>query len=555
VTFDLEDVLIANAGVSKSDVVWHWQLRLRDTDCWTEFARTRHRIYTVLALPTDPWKPLSPDIHNTQLPWTEVLDVACDWAAGAQDIDSNTDSATAKVTRTVNALGDTNAAGVRKVTYRYDSSYILKVTNNFDCASFLNLVRGGEGNGPYVNCYDCATAVSSFSNILGADLWQSKMGFNFRFNHVLKIGQPEEDGGEFLRHEVAWKGDATKNDPVFDACLKLDGDSDPSSADSHFEPLLPINILFGDPIDERYRFRFEVATVGKGRCNARPGTKRRRRIGVSPLTKRILSQPELRILSEHYGFRQWTQNEDLTEHLLIWRFFLSGSEVRSWQSERVRSFNTKGHMPATSQGFWTPDKRSGVVLRVNTFECRSLRAAHAFLLDVLGESDLLNFEIQKPLLDEKVVEEAGYSETVAVGDVAFTDPEKKAALFARGNIVVAISNAGPDTLFVGDFVRQFDATLKSRPDEDEKVIESMEHFRFPAKKFHLGDRIPIEFFQAESFEQQLFYKFFAAAGDLVSQGRQVVYQPRSAGPQAVLVFGVDADQNARMQQLSIEIEN
>jgi hypothetical protein len=542
VTFDLEDVLIANAGVSKSDVVWHWQLRLRDTDCWTEFARTRHRIYTVLALPTDPWKPLSSNIHNTQLPWTEVLEVACEWAAGKEDIVT----ATTEITRNINSMGDPNAAGVRRAKYSEDPWYVLQVTDNFDCTAFLDRVKGGPGNGEYVNCFDCATAVSSFSNSLGANLWQSKMGYNFPLNHLLRVGEEEEDGGDFYRHEVAWTGNATKNDRVFDACLKLDGDSSPGPEEpEHFDPLLPTNILFGDLADEQYRFRIE-ADVGGSPCEAFPGTKRRRFIGVTQLKKSTNTRKELKILSEHYEFQDWKNTPDPEQGLFVWRFFLSGNEVPGWGAGRIRRFKTIGRMPATSRAFWSHESSSKVLLRVDTFECASIPAARSFLLDVLGESQLLNLKRQGGPAMEKTSSEA-------VGDVAFTAPENMAIFFARANIVVSIRNTGPNPGLVGEFAQTFDTVVRSRPDRDGKVIQEMEHFRFPDKEFRVRDQVPIAFLPNQTDLQQLLYKFFAGSAELSLKNRQLFYTPTSAGAQEVLVFGVDAEQNARRQRLKIVI--
>lgn len=528
----LDDVRISTAGVSVSDIIWCWQFSLDGTH-WTDFATTTHKIYTVLALPTAPWKPLSPDINDTQLPWTEVLDIACDWAAGTQHPDPASD----RITRRVNALGPS------KVKYRYDSSYILLKSNNFDCTSFLERVRGGNGNGEYVNCYDCATAVSSFSNILGADLWQSKMGYNFLLNHLLRIGEQVEDGGDFFRHEVAWKGNATKVEAVFDACLKLDSDGKPGVDDRNFSPLLPINIIFGDPADKKYRFQIATDLTSTGPCRARPLTKRRRIIGVSKLKEARNTRTEIDILSQHYSFQEWGKTRNLEEDLLVWRFFLTGKEVSDWRSERIRCFDTIGKMPPTCQAFWTSkDGSSKVVLRVDTFECASLEDAHSFLLEVLGESHRLNFE---PLSKE---EEANG----AVGDIAFVDPEKLAAFYARANVVVAVRNAGQYSTSVVEFARRFDFALKSRPSDD-KVIEEMDHFRFPDQKFKVGEPVPIKFRAGEDVEPRLLYKFFAERGELSVQRRHVWYRPTLAGPQEVVAFGVDAEQNARVQRLTIDI--
>ena len=59
--------------------------------------------------------------------------------------------------------------------------------------------------------------------------------------------------GGFSYHEVAWKGACTENDRLFDGCLMVDGDDDPTTAPHTW--LLPTNMLFGDCTTMNYRLR------------------------------------------------------------------------------------------------------------------------------------------------------------------------------------------------------------------------------------------------------------------------------------------------------------
>jgi hypothetical protein len=150
---------------------------------------------------------------------------------------------------------------------------------NFDCTAFIDRLRGGIGNGVYVNCSDCATIVSTFANALGCDLWQSRMGWGFALNELLGIGstvwQTACGWPSFNYHEVAWEGACTAQTDVYDACLQVDGDSDPTSP-PHV-PLQPEDLRFGNPGDLLYRDR--LATVaGRPNCQPQPGTRTRRPI-------------------------------------------------------------------------------------------------------------------------------------------------------------------------------------------------------------------------------------------------------------------------------------
>ncbi len=82
--FTLTGVRLARVGVGVRTTRWRWQYRPAGGGAWTDFATTSHRIYVLLDIPTAPWvqTPGSP-----QLPWTDVLDRACDWASLAMSRD------------------------------------------------------------------------------------------------------------------------------------------------------------------------------------------------------------------------------------------------------------------------------------------------------------------------------------------------------------------------------------------------------------------------------------------------------------------------------------
>jgi hypothetical protein len=143
--------------------------------------------------------------------------------------------------------------------------------------AFLDRLRGGPGNGVYVNCSDCATILSTFANLLGCDWWQSRMGYSFDLNPLLAIGssvwQTACGWTSFNYHEVAWAGGCTEADPVCDACLQVNGSPDPTAPP--YTPLLPVNLLFGAAGSGFYRDRL-AAPSGRTNCKPRPTTRQRR---------------------------------------------------------------------------------------------------------------------------------------------------------------------------------------------------------------------------------------------------------------------------------------
>jgi hypothetical protein len=249
---------------------WRWQYRLTSSHPWQDFDLSQHRIYVVHDIPTAPWQQSPYAASNTQLPWTEVLDHACAWAFGAATAEEAARGVTRGVYETGPATLTYDCPGGGSSHYSYPS---------FDCTAFLERLGGGPGNGWYVNCSDCATFVATFANALGCDLWQSRMGWGFGLNPLLGIGasvwQPACGWSGFSYHEVAWTGACDVNDRVFDACLQVDADADPTSA-PHW-PELPCDMRFGDPGDGDYRDRL-ATPAGAPNCDPQPATRQRRAV-------------------------------------------------------------------------------------------------------------------------------------------------------------------------------------------------------------------------------------------------------------------------------------
>jgi hypothetical protein len=220
-----------------------------------------HRIFSVLRRPVaEPWV--------GRRPWASALDRACGYAAGAAD---EVAAATA-VTRAYNASG--------VVSYDTVSGATMYGFTTFQLTQMLERLAGGLGLGAKVNCTDSANTVSTLANVLGCDLWQSRMESSFDLNPILAIGTmiwERPFSGSFSYHEVAWTGGATDTDRVYDGCLHVDGDADPGTA-PHI-PLLPIDVVFGDCLSLTYRRRLCPDTpTGCPQCQPRPGTRQRRPI-------------------------------------------------------------------------------------------------------------------------------------------------------------------------------------------------------------------------------------------------------------------------------------
>jgi hypothetical protein len=109
------------------------------------------------------------------------------------------------------------------------------------------------------------------------------MGFNFQCNEIIPIGgslwQLPFTTGVFSYHEVGWAGGATSNDNIFDACLEVDNDGDPTAPPR--SGCLPTDIVFDDnspapPYADYHEKLAAPGSSGVGNCVARPGTRQRR---------------------------------------------------------------------------------------------------------------------------------------------------------------------------------------------------------------------------------------------------------------------------------------
>lgn len=275
--FELQNVRLASRGVGVYRVNWLWQYRTGPTQPWTNVEVTHHRIYAALDLATAPWTPVPLDPTGAGLPWSEALEVACTWAAGAL----TRDDVARRITEGVWAMGG------GRLEYGCPIGAMEMYANTplgiFNCTAFLDRVHGGVGNGRFVNCTDCASMVTTLTNVLGCDLWQARMGMynpSFMTEPIRAIGSSAWQSPcgwnlGFSYHEVAWAGACTFAEPVWDACLQVDGGTWPLGP---VIPLLPVRMRFGLPGQRHYRDRLAAGPMDQVVCEPRPWERRRRTV-------------------------------------------------------------------------------------------------------------------------------------------------------------------------------------------------------------------------------------------------------------------------------------
>jgi hypothetical protein len=245
VLLSLNNHKLADGGVQRTDVTWNWKYQI-DGGAWADMATTQHRVYVILNEPQAPWEQ-NPDRNNQQLPWTDVLDYACDWAKGTKDVDDVLNMVTNKVNKDLNLIYDEPQGKpyyIREVSSPDPRSVFL-------CGDFIDFLNKNKSNGNKVNCSDCATIVTTFSNILGADAQEVKLGYGVGFycNEILLIGTKTwkvPGFGGFSFHEVAGRMTQLtdlKDILLYDACLQYDTGTNPWGKGSH-QAGLPIKVPF-----------------------------------------------------------------------------------------------------------------------------------------------------------------------------------------------------------------------------------------------------------------------------------------------------------------------
>jgi len=161
-------------AITRSDIQWNWSYRCPRTHSWCPMDQpTRHRIYVVLDVPPAPWSQTNAQFY----PWTTALDYAI--------VDSNTSSISDPDEAAALIVKHVNGEPLQYDIWNGAPAYYASGTKTFLIDAWL----GGFAAGPIVNCYDCASAVTTFANVLGCQLtYQFHDSFGF-LNPVYPIGR------------------------------------------------------------------------------------------------------------------------------------------------------------------------------------------------------------------------------------------------------------------------------------------------------------------------------------------------------------------------------
>lgn len=545
IPFELMNVRLPQWGVGIYSVTWKWQQFLDTFGVWKDIAVTHHQVYSLVGKPTAPWSQVS--VGDLQLPWTDVLDYACTWASKSLSVDE----AAAKITQKIFSMApwwfEYNCinffpAYVQVIGYTGQSF--------FNCMEFLQHLRTRNVN-RYIICSDCAAIVSTFANSLGCDLWQSTMqtpGTMFRTNRILAIGSPywQTPCGipGFSYHEVAWKGNGTSSDPIFDACLALDATINPQ--DSFSVPLLPVNMMLGSKGSGLYR---DKLVFPQDWNLAKPTPKDRQRRLPFPSINTIRFGPhaeaatekkdDARVLfvKQQLEFDKWKNRNQLSETLLIHQFFLNTKEFVDWDIQIFAQLEANQHAPRYIHSLWRSRYFLDEAVRVDFYECPSRLKAQEFLTRLLVNVHT-TIDVLRPFPE--------------LGDIAFSSSRNKSVIFTRANLVVIMSKTNFSEIPLTQLGKQIDEHLYKKPidTEHKKVLPQPKKGRTPPKK---GNRIALaqllELMKTDKEEgdfslsrkEHTFYKIYSNAKDLSIEKDNLSYQTVANKGLEVSVYSVSSN--------------
>lgn len=200
-----------------------------------------HQHYTLLAAPQSPMT----------VPWTSVLDYACDWASGES----------------------TNSGALEDLTYElYNCGAEYSPYENYTRGSYTNLDLtdllddlSSNPNNVEMDCRDFSNFLQVLLNSLGGDSEYNRIDrttypYYFIYNYLYPAGWGSKeypDGWNY--HQVGWY-----NSKVADAATKIDNDADPTSS-PHSWKLADGDMTLSAYIDKLTETT-DVSSVATGTC-------------------------------------------------------------------------------------------------------------------------------------------------------------------------------------------------------------------------------------------------------------------------------------------------
>ncbi len=155
-----------------------------------------------------------------------------------------------------------------------------------------------------------------------------------------------------------------------------------------------------------------------------------------------MDEQKRKFLEQRFAVSEWRGQ---SSRGMLRNISLNGSEIPAWVLVKVQRDDVA--TPPVIRSFWRHGDAGDEILSVRIVECASAAAAHDQLIEELGS-------FESPAIERR-------TGANAVGDVAFGLGDTM-ILFARANIVVTITNAGPRVVPVVAVAQEIDSGIEQR---------------------------------------------------------------------------------------------
>jgi hypothetical protein len=263
---------------------------------------------------------------------------------------------------------------------------------------------------------------------------------DFTYNPILRIGESQWDHDSFDYHEVAWEEECDVHNDVFDACLQVDGDANPTAADPDHIPLLPTNLRFGG-VGNSYQFRLMAPTNPAGSGAPLLCQRTRRPIQHSPVVERsMVSQEVLDRTSHRFDFNH--EIFALGAHKTFPEAVLPNINLEGWTRLRSDCLPTTG-AGLIHESLWRSSTEEDRLVRLNIYHGISSHAARNWLLHAIASLHSIKG------VEKKQVEFAD----------AFFIIGRCGIKISLGNVVVSLTNVGKGKFLLSELAQSIVQTL------------------------------------------------------------------------------------------------
>jgi hypothetical protein len=389
-----------------------------------------------LGFPGDPWDAISKGGNSR--PWEEVLNFACQWAVGARSADEVATAIAGKVF----GFGEKGSA----TPLRYSSDPVFTALPDdsssvgFNLQKFLSFLAGDKlASASTVDCDDVAVIVATFSNALGANLFEARMrnpALAFSTQAVRMIGTSVFQTQDFNYHTLAWGGAAGFGDPVWDGCLVL-----PPAGKESSDGVPPLAISFGAGKGGY------LSAVLKPNSHVGPfGPLVRGNLPIQSGDQKFVQRSALRALppepagdyADLFALRFSPQDADVPN-----------AKQLTWQEEDVQPNLT------AFRSDWSVEtqQQADIRLEITVVPLPSGAAADSYSKQLIAS-------FSQPLKPES-----------GLGDAAFVSADGSLMVINIGNLSIKISNIGFDITPLDPYAKSILAAVSGSPPSHARAVQ------------------------------------------------------------------------------------